>query len=60
MTPPYRKKLIEVALPLKAINDESAQENRCSPPLPLCPSSYSLLGLAGAEVGCRSQAVRGL
>jgi hypothetical protein len=27
MTAPYRKKLIEVALPLKAINDESALRN---------------------------------
>jgi hypothetical protein len=26
MTPPYRKKLIEIALPLKAINQASARE----------------------------------
>jgi adenine-specific DNA methylase len=31
MTLPYRKKLIEVALPLKAINDESALRKRKAP-----------------------------
>lgn len=31
MTLPYRKKLIEVALPLKAINDESARRKRKAP-----------------------------
>jgi len=31
MTAPYRKKLIEVALPLKAINDESALRKRKAP-----------------------------
>ncbi len=31
MTVPYRKKLIEVALPLKAINDESALRKRKAP-----------------------------